>query len=47
MGGGIVGKKKKALKKIADVLVEKETLEQEEFYSLLRPFKIKPVAIAL
>ena len=44
---GILGKNKKALKKIADVLVEKETLEQEEFYSLLRPFKIKPVAIAL
>lgn len=36
---------KKALQKIAKTLVEKETLEQEEFYELLNPFKIKPVAV--
>jgi len=36
---------KAALKKIASTLIEKETLEQEEFYALLKPFKIKPVAV--
>jgi cell division protease FtsH len=35
---------KMALKKIADTLMEKETLEQDEFYNLLKPFKIRPVA---
>ncbi len=35
---------KPALKKVADTLMQKETLEQEEFYDLLKPFKIKPVA---
>ncbi len=34
---------KSALKKIADTLIQKETLEQEEFYGLLKPFKIKPI----
>ncbi len=34
---------KSALKKIADTLIEKETLEQEEFYDILKPFKIKPM----
>jgi cell division protease FtsH len=37
---------KKALDVIAKTLVEKETLEQDEFYALLKPFKIKPVALA-
>ncbi len=41
----ILSENKKALKKIADTLVEKETLEQEEFYELLKPFKIKPVMV--
>jgi cell division protease FtsH len=35
---------KAALKKIADELVEKETLEQEDFYNLLKPFNIKLMA---
>lgn len=35
----------KALRAIADTLIEKETLEQEEFNALLRPFKIKPFAV--
>ncbi len=35
---------KPALKKIAEALLTKETLEQEEFYDLLKPFKIKPIA---
>lgn len=34
---------RKALDKIAETLLEKETLEQEEFYNLLKPFKIKPL----
>jgi ATP-dependent Zn protease len=34
---------KVALKKIADTLVEKETLEQDDFYALLKPFKIKQI----
>lgn len=36
---------KKALQAIATALMEKETLEQEEFEELLRPFKIKPIAV--
>ena len=32
-----------ALKKIASTLMEKETLEQEDFYAILKPFKIKPI----
>jgi len=35
---------KVALKKIADTLIQKETLEQDEFYGLLKPYKIKPIA---
>lgn len=35
-----------ALKKIAATLIEKETLEQEEFNALLKPFRIKQVAVA-
>jgi cell division protease FtsH len=37
---------RKALDAIAKTLIEKETLEQDEFYSLLKPFKIKPVPVA-
>jgi cell division protease FtsH len=36
---------KPALKKIAETLIQKETLEQDEFYNLLKPFKIKPIAM--
>jgi cell division protease FtsH len=35
---------KNALKKIADTLIEKEVLEQDDFNALLKPFKIKPIA---
>jgi cell division protease FtsH len=35
-----------ALRKIARVLVERESLEQDEFYALLKPFRIKPVAVS-
>lgn len=41
----ILKKNKKILDKIAQVLIEKETLEQEEFYELLKPFKLKQVSI--
>ncbi|HVN26571.1 MAG TPA: ATP-dependent zinc metalloprotease FtsH [Candidatus Paceibacterota bacterium] len=34
---------KAALKKVADTLVEKETLEGDEFYGLLKPYKLKPI----
>jgi cell division protease FtsH len=34
---------KKALQKIAETLIEKETIEKEEFQELLKPFKIKIV----
>ena len=39
----IVTKNKEALKAVAKALVEKEVLEQEEFYALIKPFKLKPV----
>jgi cell division protease FtsH len=41
----VLDQNKKALKQIADVLMEKETLEQEEFYEILKPFKLKPIAV--
>ena len=41
----IIGSRRKALDAIANELVKKETLEQEEFYNLLKPFNLKPLAI--
>ena len=35
---------KSALKAIADTLIEKETIDHDEFYALLEPFKIKAIA---
>jgi cell division protease FtsH len=35
---------KTALKAIADTLIEKEVLEQDDFNAVLKPFKIKPIA---
>lgn len=40
----ILKKNKGALKKIADTLIEKEVLEQDDFNAVLKPFKIKPIA---
>ncbi|MDE2079703.1 MAG: cell division protein FtsH, partial [Patescibacteria group bacterium] len=40
----VLGVHKAALKEIAQTLVAKETLEHEEFYELLKPFGIKPMA---
>ncbi len=34
---------KAALKKIASTLIEKETLEQDDFYAIIKPFKIKQI----
>lgn len=41
----IVSGRKKALQAIAKALLEKEVLEQEEFNEVIRPFKLKPVAV--
>jgi cell division protease FtsH len=41
----IIHERKKVLKAIAEALIEKETLEQEGFYNLIKPFKIKPISI--
>lgn len=41
----IIKTRKFALDAIANTLLEKETLEQEEFYKILDPFKLKPLAI--
>ncbi|MDO8504425.1 MAG: ATP-dependent zinc metalloprotease FtsH [Candidatus Liptonbacteria bacterium] len=41
----ILTDKRKILDTIAKKLIEKETLEQEEFAALLKPFKIKPVEV--
>jgi cell division protease FtsH len=40
----ILKSNKAALKKIADTLMQKETLEHDEFYALLKPYKIRPIA---
>jgi len=41
----IIKKHKKVLDKIANELILKETLEQEEFYSIIKKFNLKPVKI--
>lgn len=45
MAQKILKAEKTALIKIADSLKEKETLEHDEFYEILKPFKIKPVSM--
>lgn len=44
---GIVTKNKKALDKIAEVLIEKETLEKEDFYAIIKSFNLKPIGIKI
>lgn len=39
----IINNNKEALKAVAKSLMEKEVLEQEEFYALIKPFKLRPV----
>ncbi len=41
----IISSRKNALTAIADALMSRETLEQEDFYGILKPFKLKPLAI--
>lgn len=38
----IIKSNRKALKAIADALMEKEVLEHDEFYKIIKPFKLKP-----
>jgi len=40
----IIKANKKALKAVADALMKKEVLEHEEFYNIIKPFKLKPTA---
>ena len=37
----IIKSNRKALKAIADVLIKKEVLEHDEFYKIVKPFKLK------
>ncbi|TSC96495.1 MAG: cell division protease FtsH [Parcubacteria group bacterium Athens1014_26] len=41
----IISLRKKVLENIAKTLMEKETLEQEEFYGLLKKFNLKPIMV--
>ncbi|MFH0712644.1 MAG: ATP-dependent zinc metalloprotease FtsH [Candidatus Jorgensenbacteria bacterium] len=41
----IVSTNKKILEAIAKALMDRETLEQEEFYKIIKSFKLKPVTI--
>jgi len=41
----ILESRRRVLDAIAETLIKKETLEHEEFYSLLKPFKLRPIAI--
>ena len=41
----IIHSHRKALDVIAKTLIDKETLEQEEFNQLLKPFKLKLIAV--
>jgi cell division protease FtsH len=41
----IIKKYRRALEAIAKTLIEKETLEQEEFAAIIKPFRLQPVKI--
>ena len=41
----IIGARRKVLDVIAQTLIEKETLEQEDFYNLIKDFQFKPIAV--
>lgn len=41
----IIAARRKVLEAIAETLIKKETLEQEAFNALLKPFDLKPIAI--
>ena len=42
----ILDTREKVLDAIAEALISRETLEQEEFYKILEPFNLKPITIA-
>jgi len=42
----IVSTRRKVLEAIAKALMERETLEQEEFYKIIKSFKLKPLTIS-
>ncbi len=41
----IIAAHRKVLDRIAEVLIQKETLEQEEFYNIIKSLKLKPQAV--
>ncbi len=41
----IISGRRKVLNAIAEALLQKENLEQEEFYNILKPFKLKPLSV--
>jgi cell division protease FtsH len=41
----IIQSRKKALDAIANALIEKENLEQDEFNNILKPFRLKPLSV--
>lgn len=41
----IISGRRKALNAIAEALLQKENLEQQEFYDILKPFKLKPLSV--
>mgnify|MGYP001570329231 FL=1 len=43
----IISSRRSVLEKIAKTLIEKETIEREEFESLIKKFKLKPIPIAI
>ena len=38
----VISSNRKALSAVADALIKKEVLEHEEFYKIVKPFKLKP-----
>ena len=42
----IISSKRDALRTISKALIEKETLEQEDFYEIIKKFPIKPIAVS-
>jgi len=42
----VITSRKKALDAIANKLIEEETLEQEEFNAVIKPFDLKPLPVS-
>lgn len=41
----IISGRRRALNAIAEALLQKENLEQQDFYDILKPFKLKPLSV--